>query len=100
MSNSKISNVYKELISLTGDAPQIDEPQCIIWKADHPNCYECPSELPCGKLVHLMLVAVSVNQYSPTSYEDFQQQHNRIEELQDRILKAQTDEELKAIPLR
>ena len=45
----------------------------------------------------MALVCHSVS-YQPTSFEDHQKMHQRITELQEKILKAKTKEELEAIP--
>jgi len=92
------SDDFEELVRSLGDEVWIHTARCQIWKAKHPNCCGCPSELGCGKVVHLLGVVCHSMTYQPTSFEDYQKMENRITELQQRILKAKTPEELRAIP--
>jgi len=91
---------FKSIVIDNGDEVAIKEPPCILWKADHKNCKGCQYELGCGKYVALLLVVMMPQVYTPTCFEDFQKMETRIEELQDRILKAKTPDELKTIPHR
>lgn len=95
---SETMDMLKEIVILNGDEIGMGEPPCVLWKADHDNCVGCPYELGCGKQVHLGLAMMSRLAHTPTSFDDFQKMENRIQELQDRVLKAKTLKELKAIP--
>lgn len=46
----------KELVVRQGDDIGMNEPVCVIWKSDHKNCFGCPSELGCSKMVSLHLI--------------------------------------------
>ena len=95
---SEIQQGFRELVEKCGDDIAINEPTCIIWKADHSNCLGCPSELGCGKLVHLMLVHLIPMTYTPKNFEDHQKMHTRILELQRMVLASSTTDELRAVP--
>ena len=94
----KIGDSMQELVSARGDKVSIHTQECILWKLEHSNCFGCPSELGCGKVVHLMLLMMLPMMYKPSNFEDFQKMQQRITELQDRVLQAQTADELKEIP--
>jgi len=94
----KNSDMVKEIIKLrTGEEPQIDEPTCVIWKADHENCKGCTSDLACGRLATILLVSFKAAMYEPKNFDD----HIRALEYQsnmvDRILDAKTVEEVHSI---
>ena len=89
---------YVQMIEKLGDKVAIDTKDCILWGSEHPNCFGCPSELGCAKLVSIKLVAIMPLMYQPASFEDFQKMSHRIEELTQRILNAKTPKELKEIP--
>jgi hypothetical protein len=89
---------WKELVELNGDQVMMNEPVCLIHKADHKNCAGCPSELGCGKLCKLMLNTVTASMYNPTSFEDYENLMTKCSALQNKILSSKTVQELKDIP--
>ena len=96
---SETSDLMKEMVeTIAGDSIAIHEPQCMIWKADHDNCVGCPTELGCGKMVHMMLVSLTPLYYKPKDYDDFTKMHNRVQELMYMTLKAESVEELHLVP--
>jgi len=92
------SDDFEELVRSLGDEVWVHSARCQIWKANHQNCCGCPSELGCGKVARMALMTLHSICYKPSSFEDYQKMHQRIIELQDKILKAKTSEELRAIP--
>jgi len=93
-------DLVKEIVEANGDSIGMNQPVCVIHKADHENCSGCPSELGCSKLVRLKGLYLTPFLYTPSSFQDFQDMQNRIEDLADKILKSKTPEELKTLPLR
>ncbi len=79
----------------TGNEPQYDQPTCLIWNADHKNCKDCPSALPCCQLLSLLIVTLQGSQYQPTSFQDALDRDNRVANTMDKILHAKTDTEVK-----
>ena len=92
--------IRKLIEDTAGDSVGMDEPVCVLWKADHKNCAGCPSELGCGKMVRLHQVLLIPMMYQPKDFADFQKMQTRIDELTDKILKAKSVEELEVIPER
>jgi hypothetical protein len=87
----------KKILEAKGEAPQINEPTCVIWKADHKTCFGCMSELSCSKFIRLNLAMLEPMMYTPKNYGEFLQQNTRIENLISKILDAKTINELKLI---
>jgi hypothetical protein len=90
---------FIDLIRNTGLEVGIDTIKCDVWKQHNPNCKGCDCELGCGKVVRLEALAFTSVVYTPTSFLDFQQMHQRILELQELIIEAKTADELKVIPI-
>ena len=95
---SEISEDIQKLVEQNGDKVGLDTQECVIWKLKHPNCFGCPSELGCGKVVHIMLLMMIPMTYKPNSFDDFSKMHQRISELQVQVLKTDNLETLKKIP--
>jgi len=100
-----LSNLVEEMVAdftkmvadFTKEEPQINEPPCVLWKADHPNCSGCPSELPCARMVTIMLIQTQSVMYIPKDFEDFQKTSRRVTELVGKVLKASTVEEVMSL---
>lgn len=94
--------VLRELVEIEGGSPVLmDTKVCVLWKLEHPGpgpCKGCPSHLACTKMMKLNLVSLTASMYTPRSFEDFQKMHHRITELKDKILHAQTVEEVLEVP--
>jgi len=88
----------EELVRENGDAVAIDEPPCLLWRANHKNCQGCEYELGCGKSVRLMGIMMIPMFYKPISFADYQAMINRIQELTDMTLKTRTPDELQLVP--
>lgn len=89
------SDMVKEIIKLrTGEEPQIHEPTCLLWKADHKNCKGCPSGLPCAMMATIMLATLKGAMYEPKDFEDFVKTSDFVSKMIDRILDAKTVEEV------
>ena len=95
---SGITDEMTKLVISKGDAVAIHEPPCVLWKVDHDNCEGCQYELGCSKVVRLLLVITTPLIYTPKDYDDFVKMEERIQELMDKVLKAKTPAELKALP--
>lgn len=93
-----VSAEFQKLVRSCGDEVAINEPPCILWKADHENCKGCPYELGCGKVVHLMIVSMLPMMHKPQGYDDFAKMNNRIQELMGKVIEAKSVEELGAVP--
>ena len=92
------SDVVKEMVKLqTGNEPQIHEPTCVLWKAEHGNCKGCQSELPYCQMVSVMLATLQQSMYTPTSFQDLQDMMKKSHETMDKILEAKTTDEVKAL---
>ena len=98
MEDIKLGDELRELIETGGDTVGMNSKDCVIWKLEHKNCKNCPTELGCGKVVRLMSLMLLPSMYQPQSYDDFAQMQNRISELQKKILDAKTVDTLLSIP--
>lgn len=98
MKGSDLSETMQELVRGQGDEVAINEPPCVLWKAEHENCRGCQYELGCGKAVHLMGIMLIPQMYEPKDYTDYARMNDRIQELMDKTLKAKTVEELRLVP--
>jgi hypothetical protein len=92
------SEMMQEIVEQQGDKVAIHTADCVTWKAEHPNCFGCPSELGCGKTVRLMLITATTLMYQPRDYDDFAKMQSRLDDLMQRTLQAKTVAELKSIP--
>ena len=99
MTEFDLGEEMRELVRKQGDEVALNEPPCVLWKADHENCGGCQYEMGCGKAVRLMGIMLLPMVYTPTSFADHQAMSNRIQELMDMTLKATTPDELQLIPM-
>ena len=98
MDNTNAYDQVKALIKLrTGEEPQIDEPTCLLWRADHKNCKSCPSELACAKATAIMMTTLKGSMYEPKDFEDSLKTMAVISKIMDRILSAKTTDEVHTI---
>ena len=89
------SEMVKDIIKArTGEEPQIHEPTCVLWKADHENCTGCPSNLPCARMTAILLATLKEMMYEPKDFEDFIKTLGITSSTIDRILEAKTVEEI------
>lgn len=84
-SNETIQEMVREMVRANGDEVATGTEKCVSWRSKHSNCVGCSSELGCRKVVRLIL-------------DDSVRTGERPQEILDRILKAKTVDELKAIP--
>ena len=96
---SEMMDMFKELVTTNGDEVAMDEPPCVLWRSEHPNCKGCPYGLGCGKMTSLGIVFMQSLIYQPNSFEDFQKMERNILRLQEMVLGAKTVEELHRIPM-
>jgi len=82
-----IMDLFRELLTISGDTVKQGKPECKLWKTAHKNCLGCPFELGCSKLALIGLVAL-------TSGED---NSTLIGNTLDKILEAKTVKEVKSI---
>ena len=98
MDNIRPRDMVKEMLKrTTGEEPQIDEPTCLLWKADHKNCKGCPSDLACAKMVAIMLITLKGSLYEPKNFEDSLVTQSVMSKITDRILAAKTADEVHTI---
>lgn len=92
------AEMVKELVKLrTGQEPQINEPTCVIWQAEHKDCIGCSSNLSCGMMSSVMMVVLKSMLYEPKDFDDFLKTQDYVSKMTNKILNAKTVEELKAI---
>jgi len=95
--SSEISESYQNLVRQLGDRVDIHTQVCVEWKLEHKNCGGCPSELGCSKVVTLLLVSMSQMGYQPQGYDDYERMQQAIQGKMDKILRAKSTAEVKAI---
>ena len=88
--------IYRDLLSMHGITPMVGTAECAMHKSKHSKCFSCKHELACLKLVSMMLITNQQSQYRPTSFDDQLRTSNRVAELIDSIVKAETLEEVLA----
>ncbi len=75
----------------------INEPPCMLWKAEHKNCKGCEYEVGCAKVVSILLATMQGAIYTPKDFNDFRAMQVTITKTIESILKSKTSEEVHAI---
>ena len=94
---SRAPQEWINLVEAQGNKVGLHTKDCILWKASHPNCKGCPSEVGCSKAVALMGISLQPIIYPPKDYDDFAKMQSAIQEKMDKVLNANTIEEIHAI---
>jgi len=100
---TKETELLKEIIQEAGSEVGMDSDECILHRAEHPNCLGCKYELGCNKLTALMSLHVSQVLYRPKNFDDFLESGKRVAGIMDKIMKATTCDEVRYLfvkPLR
>ncbi len=98
LTGEKMSENVQDMVRSQGAEVAINEPPCVLWRANHENCDGCKYELGCGKTVHILLLMMTPMMYEPASFSDHQAMQNRIIELTDMTMEAKTVGDLKLVP--
>lgn len=73
----------KNIVVEHGDGVAQGSAHCKKWRKGHKNCFGCPSELGCNKVIGLALAGLSGR--------------SNVGEIYDKVLNAKTADELRAM---
>ncbi len=96
MDGNDISNGFQDMIRGLGDRVDIHTQVCVEWYLNHTNCQGCSSGLGCAKTVAMLGISLIPTIYEPKDFADFEAMHDTIRTNLDKVLHAQTIEEVKA----
>lgn len=99
LSKDDVRKTVASLLAANDQQLMMEEPMCVLWRADHKDCIGCPSNLSCAKLIKLIGVLMAVSLYESKSFVDYQVQSKRMEELVKMCVDAKTFDELHKIPM-
>lgn len=87
-------NMLYEMIRETGNPVLIHTKDCIIWQNEHLNCFGCPGNIGCDKLLLMKMLLTQSLLYSPKNFQDFLEMNKHINKMMKKILGAENREAL------